>query len=90
MLLPLVRINVDTSAPVADYLPLRIVLPETVVGGEGVAEAVVDGWNWKALLYLVYAVVQLHEPCRHQPQRQWRASGDIDTRVCARRTSSFG
>ena len=55
MLLPLVRINVDPSAPVADYLPLRIVLPETVVGGEGVAEAVVDGWNWKALLYLVYA-----------------------------------
>ena len=55
LLLPLVRINVDPSAPVADYLPLRIVLPETVVGGEGVAEAVVDGWNWKALLYLVYA-----------------------------------
>ncbi|HIZ86762.1 MAG TPA: M56 family metallopeptidase [Candidatus Coprenecus pullistercoris] len=55
LLLPLVRINVDPSAPVADYLPLRIVLPETVVGGERVAEAAVDGWNWKAIPCLVYA-----------------------------------
>ena len=70
MLLPLVRINVDPSAPVADYLPLRIVLPETVVGGGNVSEAAAGGLGWKALLYGVYAVVQLHEPCRHQPQRQ--------------------
>ena len=43
LLLPLVRINVDPSAPVADYLPLRIVLPETVVGGGNVSEAAADG-----------------------------------------------
>ena len=55
LLLPLVRINVDPSAPVADYLPLRIVLPETVVGGEGVAEAAAGGWDWKALLWGIYA-----------------------------------
>ena len=56
LLLPLVRINVDTSAPVADYLPLRIVLPETVVGGGNVSESATGGWDWKALLYGVYAV----------------------------------
>ena len=54
LLLPLVRINVELSGQLTDYLLVRMVLPETVVGGEGVAEAVVDGWNWKALLYGVY------------------------------------
>ena len=54
LLLPLVRINVDPSALVTDYLPLRIVLPETVVGGEGVTNAAAGGWDWKALLYGVY------------------------------------
>ena len=56
LLLPLVRINVSPSAPVADYLPLRIVLPETVVGGGNVSESATGGWDWKALLYGVYAV----------------------------------
>lgn len=56
LLLPLVRINVDPSAPVADYLPLRIVLPETVVGGGDVSETAAGGLGWKALLYGVYAV----------------------------------
>ena len=56
LLLPLVRINVDTSAPVADYLPLRIVLPETVVGGGDVSETAAGGLDWKVLLYGVYAV----------------------------------
>ena len=55
LLLPLVRINVDPSAPVADYLPLRIVLPETVVGGGNVSEAAAGGWDWKALLWGIYA-----------------------------------
>ena len=55
MLLPLVRINVDPSAPVADYLPLRIVLPETVVGGGNVSETAAGGLDWKALLYGLYA-----------------------------------
>lgn len=55
LLLPLVRINVSLSAPAAGYLPLRIVLPETVVGGEGATNAAAGGWDWRALLYGVYA-----------------------------------
>ena len=31
-----------------------MVLPETVVGGEGVTNAAAGGWDWKALLYGVY------------------------------------
>ena len=54
LLLPLVRINVELSGPLTEYLPVRIVLPEMVVGGEGVTNAAAGGWDWKALLYGVY------------------------------------
>ena len=50
LLLPLVRINVELSGPLTEYLPVRIVLPEMVVGGEGVTNAAAGGWDWKALL----------------------------------------
>ena len=54
LLLPLVRINVELSGQLTDYLLVRMVLPETVVGGEGVTNAAAGGWDWKALLYGVY------------------------------------
>ena len=52
LLLPLVRINVELSGPLTEYLPVRIVLPEMVVS-EGVGEEA--GFDWMRLLYCVYA-----------------------------------
>ena len=53
LLLPLVRINVELSGPLTEYLPVRIVLPEMVVSeGVGAEEA---GFDWMHLLYCVYA-----------------------------------
>lgn len=53
LLLPLVRINVELSGPLTEYLPVRIVLPEMVVSeGIGAEEA---GFDWMRLLYCVYA-----------------------------------
>ena len=53
LLLPLVRINVELSGPLTEYLPVRIVLPEMVVSeGVGAEEA---GFDWMRLLYCVYA-----------------------------------
>lgn len=53
LLLPLVRINVELSGPLTEYLPVRIVLPEIVVSeGVGAEEA---GFDWMRLLYCVYA-----------------------------------
>ena len=52
LLLPLVRINVELSGPLTEYLPVRIVLPEMVVSeGVGAEEA---GFDWMRLLYCVY------------------------------------
>jgi len=53
LLLPLVRINVELSGPLTEYLPVRIVLPEMVVS-EGV-RAEEAGFDWMRLLYCVYA-----------------------------------
>ena len=53
LLLPLVRINVELSGPLTEYLPVRIVLPEMVVS-EGVGEEEA-GFDWMRLLYCVYA-----------------------------------
>lgn len=53
LLLPLVRINVELSGPLTEYLPVRIVLPEIVVS-EGV-RAEEAGFDWMRLLYCVYA-----------------------------------
>ena len=53
LLLPLVRINVELSGPLTEYLPVRMVLPEMVVSeGVGAEEA---GFDWMRLLYCVYA-----------------------------------
>lgn len=53
LLLPLVRINVELSGSLTEYLPVRIVLPEMVVSeGVGAEEA---GFDWMRLLYCVYA-----------------------------------
>lgn len=53
LLLPLVRINVELSGPLTEYLPVRIVLPVMVVSeGVGAEEA---GFDWMRLLYCVYA-----------------------------------
>ena len=53
LLLPLVRINVELSGQLTDYLLVRIVLPEMVVSeGVGAEEA---GFDWMRLLYCVYA-----------------------------------
>ena len=53
LLLSLVRINVELSGPLTEYLPVRIVLPEMVVSeGVGAEEA---GFDWMHLLYCVYA-----------------------------------